>query len=115
MHMLPVQTARRKVSNRPQHQRRGGDVPRQKKRDTGGILEDYFNRRTLAKYLDVAVSTIARWQHDKEGPPSILLGGQLLYRKTDVAKWLEQQHTVQTAKNVKPRQRGRPRKTLRGK
>jgi excisionase family DNA binding protein len=87
-------------------------VPRQKKPDEGGILEDYFNRRTLAKYLHVAVSTVARWQHDNEAPPSISLGGQLLYRKTDVARWLEQQHKTQAAKAQK-RGRGRPRKRLR--
>jgi predicted DNA-binding transcriptional regulator AlpA len=87
-------------------------VPRQRKRDTGGILEDYFNRRTLADYLNVAVSTIARWQAENAAPPSIWLGGQLLYRKTDVAKWLEQQHKIQAA-TAKKRERGRPRKRLR--
>jgi excisionase family DNA binding protein len=87
-------------------------VPRQRKRDTGGILEDYFNRRTLADYLNVAVSTIARWQHEGVAPPSISLGGQLLYRKSDVVKWLEQQHQTQAAKALK-RGRGRPRKRLR--
>ncbi|MBV8358616.1 MAG: helix-turn-helix domain-containing protein [Deltaproteobacteria bacterium] len=87
-------------------------MPRQRKRDTGGILEDYFNRRTLAAYLNVAVSTIARWQHEGVAPPSISLGGQLLYRKTDVAQWLERQHKLQDAKAQK-RERGRPRKRLR--
>jgi predicted DNA-binding transcriptional regulator AlpA len=105
-------TVHRHVSNRSQYHRRGNDVPRQRKRDTGGILEDYFNRRTLADYLNVAVSTIARWRHDDEAPPSIWMGGQLLYRKSDVAKWLEQQHKIQAAKAQK-RGRGRPRKRLR--
>ena len=43
------------------------------------------------------VLAVARmpWQHAGVAPPSISLGSQLLYRKTDVAQWLERQHKLQ--------------------
>jgi hypothetical protein len=89
-----IDPLRSKCRNEASQAGEGRAVPRQRKRDEGGILDDYFNRRTLAKYLDVAAGTIANWQQADKGPPIIVLGGQILYRKTDVTKWLDQQHSM---------------------
>jgi hypothetical protein len=87
-------------------------VAKRKKSEDAGILEECYNRGTLARYLGVAPSTIARWDAVREGPPGFLLGGQKLWYKRDVAKWLEQIRKNQQAKAVKPRRKGRPRKPL---
>ena len=89
-------------------------MAKRKKRRAGGILQEFFNRATLAEYLDVAESTIVGWQARREGPPSFMLGGQRLYNKDDVREWINQKRQAEKAAALKPKKRGRPRKRLRG-
>jgi hypothetical protein len=89
-------------------------VAKRKKRRESGILEEFFNRATLAEYLDVAESTITGWQARGEGPPSFMLGGQRLYSKEDVREWINQKRQAEKTAALKPKKRGRPRKRLRG-
>jgi hypothetical protein len=38
----------------------------------------------------VDIATLARWRREKVGPPFIRLQGRILYRRGDVASWIEQ-------------------------
>jgi excisionase family DNA binding protein len=44
----------------------------------------------LASYLGVPVSTIHFWRGRKQGPPALKVGRRLMFRATDVARWLEE-------------------------
>lgn len=56
-----------------------------------GLLADYLSRDALARELNITVRTLARWHWQRIGPPSVMLGGRRLYRRADVARWIEQQ------------------------
>ncbi|ORW27572.1 transcriptional regulator [Mycobacterium paraense] len=36
-------------------------------------------------------STLRYWRHCDEGPPSFAMGGRVMYRRTAVMAWIEQQ------------------------
>ncbi|MBE5315684.1 MAG: helix-turn-helix domain-containing protein [Xanthomonadales bacterium] len=55
------------------------------------LLADYLTREQLAAELHVTVRTLARWRWQRIGPPSVLLCGRRLYRRSDVAAWIEAQ------------------------
>jgi hypothetical protein len=56
-----------------------------------------------------APTRIVRWHAEDKAPPGIVLGGQWLYRKSDVARWLDRQHQEQTKAKQPPR-KGRSRR-----
>ena len=56
--------------------------------DNAPILEGYLTEAELAKELGRSIRTIARWRSIGEGPPWVVLGRQVLYRKTSVTAWL---------------------------
>jgi hypothetical protein len=50
---------------------------------------DYLTQQDLARELRVSVRTIARWHVERIGPPRIVVGRLLLYRRATVREWLE--------------------------
>ena len=48
----------------------------------------------LASYLGVPVSTIHFWRGRKQGPPALKVGRRLMFRATDVARWLEEREAT---------------------
>ena len=56
--------------------------------DNAPILDGYLTQGELAKELGRSIRTIARWRSIGEGPPWVVLGRQVLFRKTSVAAWL---------------------------
>jgi hypothetical protein len=56
--------------------------------------EALFPSSVVAKVRNVSVALLERerWQHN--GPKSIKLGGRVLYRKSDVLAWIEEQEKV---------------------
>lgn len=56
-----------------------------------GLLDDYLTRAELAKELRASWRTIARYEDQPNGLPSIMLGGRRMYRRDQVKHWLETQ------------------------
>jgi len=53
------------------------------------FLDDYPDRHTLAERLEVSWRTIARYENEPNGLPSLMLGGKRRYPWPEVLKWLE--------------------------
>ena len=53
------------------------------------LLEDYVNRQELAEQLGVSWRTLCRYEEERDGLPSLILGGRRMYRLESVRAWLE--------------------------
>ena len=62
--------------------------------------DDYLTQQDLARELHVSVRTLARWHVERIGPPRIVVGRLLLYRRVAVREWLE-------SREEQPRRKGR--------
>jgi predicted DNA-binding transcriptional regulator AlpA len=47
----------------------------------------------LAAYLKKPKATLYGWRYRGEGPPAIVVGGELRYRVSAVASWLKQRES----------------------
>lgn len=54
------------------------------------MTQPLLNRKQAAAYLNMSVSTLARWAHLKEGPPYLKLGRSARYRQSDLDLFLEE-------------------------
>ena len=54
-------------------------------------LSEYLTRDELAQNLNRHPRTIKRWNLQRKGPPYIRIGNAILYKRSDVATWLESQ------------------------
>jgi transcriptional regulator with XRE-family HTH domain len=52
------------------------------------VLGDYLTDAQLAKELGVSTRTLMRWEAARYGPPRIIVGRKLYYRREAVEKWL---------------------------
>ena len=52
------------------------------------LLDGYVNREQLAKELGKTLRTIDRWERRRIGPPRVVIGRMILYRKEAVREWL---------------------------
>jgi excisionase family DNA binding protein len=50
----------------------------------------FFSPTELARYLDLPVSTIYRWNHAGGGPKRLRVGKHVRYRLSDVNRWLDE-------------------------
>jgi hypothetical protein len=57
------------------------------------FLADYFEEQDFAAVVDRDLRTIRRWHSSRTGPPRIRVGRKILYRKSAVIRWLEQNET----------------------
>jgi hypothetical protein len=55
----------------------------------GGILAGYIDREGLAAQLRCSGRTIARYETEPDGLPSVMIGGRKFYRLAAVQAWLE--------------------------
>lgn len=53
------------------------------------LLKDFLTRPELAEELKVTVRTLTRWHWSRKGPPSVRIAGRRLYRRAEVAAWIE--------------------------
>lgn len=53
------------------------------------LLEGYLDRATLAAQLNVSERTLIRYEGERDGLPSLMLGGRRLYRLEAVRQWLQ--------------------------
>jgi predicted DNA-binding transcriptional regulator AlpA len=49
-----------------------------------------------AAWLRAPVATLRYWRHAGTGPPSVRLGRRIVYRESDVARWIEAQFEAQS-------------------
>jgi predicted DNA-binding transcriptional regulator AlpA len=86
------------------------------------LLDGYVSREQLAKELGKALRTIDRWERRRIGPPRVVIGRMILYRKVAVREWLlsqEQQRGKDSrlghnGKGYRPGSRRQPVRRLRG-
>ncbi len=53
------------------------------------LLADYLDRDALAAELGVSTRTVARYEYEPDGLPSLLIGGRRKYKIDSVKAWLE--------------------------
>lgn len=58
------------------------------------VLADYVAERQLAAELGVHPYTLRKWRRLGGGPPPTKIGKAVLYRRSSVARWLEQRETA---------------------
>ena len=56
--------------------------------EIGPILADYWTKQELAKQLKTTVRTVERLEEQRIGPPRVVIGRIVLYRKEAVKDWL---------------------------
>ena len=70
------------------------------------LLEGYVNREQLAKELGKTLRTIDRWERRRIGPPRVVIGRMILYRREAVREWLLSQEQ-QRGKDARPGHNGK--------
>jgi excisionase family DNA binding protein len=55
-----------------------------------GLLADYFSPSELAQHLGICERTLSRWHSLRLGPPRMVIGRKVRYRRAAVEKWLIQ-------------------------
>jgi excisionase family DNA binding protein len=53
--------------------------------------DELLSPEQLAKFLDVPVGTVYRWNYAGTGPRPLSVGRHVRYRESDVDKWLKEQ------------------------
>ena len=53
------------------------------------LLADYINRAELGTALGVVGRTLARYENEPNGLPSVVIGGRKFYRLVSVREWLQ--------------------------
>lgn len=54
---------------------------------TTEILSDYIDRDTLARNLRISTRTLWRYENQRDGLPSLMIGGRKFYRLQTVKDW----------------------------
>jgi predicted DNA-binding transcriptional regulator AlpA len=57
--------------------------------------DDFLTEDELSRQLDVSKRTIARWNSKRQGPPRIVTGRTILYRRASVLDWLTSREQTQ--------------------
>ena len=59
--------------------------------DSNSPLSEFMRRDELARDLKRHPRTLKRWNLERKGPPYIKIGNLILYKRSDVAAWLDSQ------------------------
>jgi hypothetical protein len=54
------------------------------------VLADYVEESDLARELGCCRHTVARYRRQADGLPHLKVAGKVLFKRDDVAAWLEQ-------------------------
>ena len=72
---------------------------------TSSLLQgDYLEKAELARELGKSMRTLDRWHTLRIGPPRVVIGRTILYRRQSVLEWLESREEPATAQRGKGRQ-----------
>jgi predicted DNA-binding transcriptional regulator AlpA len=55
---------------------------------------EYLTLPEVSALIHTPPGTLYQWRTKKIGPPSIKVGRRVIYRRTDLEKWLEQLSSV---------------------
>jgi predicted DNA-binding transcriptional regulator AlpA len=79
---------------------------------TSSLLQhDYLERAELARGLGKSTRTLDRWHTLRIGPPRVVIGRTILYRRQSVLEWLasrEEPAATQRGKGRRSRSSARP-------
>jgi hypothetical protein len=64
------------------------------------ILSDYIDRDTLARSLNCSPRTLARYENQADGLPSLIVAGRKHYRRQAVLNWLAKRETRPNARRA---------------
>jgi hypothetical protein len=53
------------------------------------VLDGYLTKTRLANELETSPRTLDRWETLRIGPPRIVIGRTILYRRESVRAWLQ--------------------------
>jgi hypothetical protein len=70
---------------------------------TQTIMSDFFTREELARELRKSVRTIHRWEAEGCAPPHTTIGGEKLFPRKALLKWLENGGTAQPVRRTRRR------------
>ena len=55
---------------------------------------DLLTPAELGELLRRPISSLSQWRHRKVGPAYVRVGRRILYRRTEVDRWLRQQEQI---------------------
>jgi hypothetical protein len=67
------------------------------------LQDDYLERTQLARELHKSTRTLDRWHTLRIGPPRVVIGRTILYRRQSVLAWLASREETAVAKHGKGR------------
>jgi predicted DNA-binding transcriptional regulator AlpA len=71
------------------------------------LQEDYLERAELARQLGKSTRTLDRWHTLRIGPPRVVIGRMILYRRHSVLEWLASREEPIAAQRARMRPRRR--------
>jgi len=67
------------------------------------IRDELLTRAELAQQLESTPRTLSRWEAASQGPPKIVIGRKVFYRKKAVLEWLAAKENPATPRRGRPR------------
>ena len=59
-------------------------------------MAEYLSTNQVSEETGIPMATLRYWRHAGTGPPSVRLGRRVVYRESDVARWIEAQFEAQS-------------------
>lgn len=54
-------------------------------------MPEYLSTRQVAEMTGIPAATLRYWRHASVGPASFTLGRRVVYRRTEVERWINEQ------------------------
>ena len=61
-------------------------------------MDEFVTTEELAAELRVPVDTVHAWRYRGVGPPGVRIGRRVLYRRSDVDRWIAERAVSQTVR-----------------
>ncbi|MDV7197028.1 helix-turn-helix domain-containing protein [Rhodococcus kroppenstedtii] len=61
--------------------------------DPRGTRPGFVSIAELSSETGIAAATLRCWRRDNYGPASFKMGGRIVYRRSEIARWLAEQET----------------------
>ena len=71
-----------------------GEAPQDPLKTAPCLLNGWMSRAELADELGLCVETLRRWADARRGPKFVRAGRKILYRRSTVLAWLEEQEGI---------------------
>jgi hypothetical protein len=62
--------------------------------------DDFLDTNTLAELARTAPGTVRYWRHVGYGPAGFKVGRRVLYRRTEVSRWLAELEATETSRTA---------------